>query len=185
MPNAVVTLAKVVKLVLFIAILAAIFDVSTFRLNFRGNVRPGRFLTQVKNTILVTVCVFVGVEGAAVYSGRTKNRADVGHATIIGFVVCLVLLAAVSLLLPLSLEILSQPELAELKNSSIAAVFEKTIGNWGALVIYLGLIVSVGRGFLAWTLLATASIFTPASSELCRGRVGGRCVTSPMGRDPI
>jgi arginine:ornithine antiporter/lysine permease len=36
------------------------------------------------------------------------------------------------------------------------------VGTWGAIAIYLGLIVSVGGGFLAWTLLAAESLFTPA-----------------------
>ena len=36
------------------------------------------------------------------------------------------------------------------------------MGRWGAVLIYLGLIVSVGGGFLAWMLLAAESLFTPA-----------------------
>jgi arginine:ornithine antiporter / lysine permease len=41
-------------------------------------------------------------------------------------------------------------------------VLEKAVGTWGAVLIYIGLIVSVGGGFLAWTLLAAESLFTPA-----------------------
>ena len=77
----------------------------------------------------------------------------------IGFLVCLLLLMAVSLL---SLGLLTQPELAGLKNPSMAAVLEKAVGTWGAVLIYVGLMVSVGGGFLAWTLLAAESLFTPA-----------------------
>ena len=66
---------------------------------------------------------------------------------------------AVSLL---SLGVFSQPELAGLKNPSMAAVLEKAVGIWGAVLIYIGLMVSVGGGFLAWTLLAAESLFTPA-----------------------
>jgi arginine:ornithine antiporter / lysine permease len=66
---------------------------------------------------------------------------------------------AVSLL---SMGLFTQPELAGLKNPSMAAVLEKAVGTWGAVLIYIGLIVSVGGGFLAWMLLAAESLFTPA-----------------------
>ena len=157
--NAVVTVAKIVPLVLFIVVLATAFRIDTFKLDFWGDFELGSVLTQVKSTMLVTVWVFIGIEGATVYSARAKNRADVGRATVIGFLICLALLSSVSLL---SLGVMSQPELAQLKNPSMAAVLEKAVGHWGALVIYVGLMVSVGGGFLAWTLLAAESLFTPA-----------------------
>lgn len=157
--NAVVTLAKVVPLLLFIVLVAMAFEVSTFRLDFWGNAKLGSILDQVRSTMLVTVWVFIGIEGASVYSARARKREDVGRATVIGFLICLLLLMAVSLL---SLGIFTQPELAALKNPSMAAVMEKAVGTWGAILIYLGLIISVGGGFLAWTLLAAESLFTPA-----------------------
>ncbi len=157
--NAVVTLAKVVPLLLFIILVAMAFEVSTFRLDFWGSAKLGSILEQVRSTMLVTVWVFIGIEGASVYSARARKREDVGRATVIGFLICLLLLMAVSLL---SLGIFTQPELAALKNPSMAAVLEKAVGTWGAILVYLGLIISVGGGFLAWTLLAAESLFTPA-----------------------
>ena len=157
--NAVVTLAKLVPLLLFIALVAMAFQIDTFRLDFWGDAKLGSVLDQVKSTMLVTVWVFIGIEGASVYSARAQRREDVGRATVLGFLICLVLLMAVSLL---SMGIYSQPALAGLKNPSMAAVLEKAVGTWGAVLIYLGLIVSVGGGFLAWMLLAAESLFTPA-----------------------
>jgi len=159
MLNAVVTIAKVLPLVLFIALVAMAFQIGTFNLNFWGDPKLGSVLDQVKSTMLVTVWVFIGIEGASVYSARARKREDVGRATIIGFVITLLLLMAVSLL---SLGILSQPALAAIKNPSMAGVLEKAVGTWGAILIYIGLIVSVGGGFLAWMLLAAESLFTPA-----------------------
>jgi arginine:ornithine antiporter / lysine permease len=157
--NAVVTLAKVLPLLLFIVLVAMAFQVKTFQLDFWGGAKLGSVLDQVRSTMLVTVWVFIGIEGASVYSARAAKRADVGRATLIGFLICLALLMGVSLL---SLGIFSQPELAALKNPSMAPVLEKAVGTWGAVVVYLGLIISVGGGFLAWTLLAAESLFTPA-----------------------
>lgn len=157
--NAVVTLAKVVPLLIFIVVVAASFEASNFKLDYWGDVKLGSVLDQVRSTMLVTVWVFIGIEGASVYSARAARRADVGRATIIGFLICLALLMGVSLL---SLGILAQPELAALKNPSMAPVLEKVVGTWGAVLVYVGLMVSVGGGFLAWTLLAAESLFTPA-----------------------
>ncbi len=167
--NAVVTLAKVVPLLLFIALVAMAFQVSTFRLDFWGSPALGSVLDQVRSTMLVTVWVFIGIEGASVYSARAARREDVGRATVIGFVLCLVLLMGVSLL---SLGIFTQPELAGLKNPSMAPVLEKVVGSWGAMLIYAGLIVSVGGGFLAWTLLAAESLFTPAGGGVMPAWLG-------------
>jgi arginine:ornithine antiporter/lysine permease len=157
--NAVVTLAKIVPLLLFIGLVAMAFKVDTFRLDFWGDAELGSVLDQVKSTMLVTVWVFIGVEGASVYSARARKREDVGRATVIGFLICLLLLMAVSLL---SLGVFNQPTLAGLKNPSMAGVLESAVGTWGAVLIYVGLIVSVGGGFLAWMLLAAESLFTPA-----------------------
>lgn len=157
--NAVVTFAKVVPLLLFIVLVALAFQAKTFQFDFWGDLKLGSVLDQVKSTMLVTVWVFIGIEGASVYSARARRREDVGRATVIGFLICLLLLMAVSLL---SLGVYTQPELAGLKNPSMAGVLEKIVGTWGAILIYLGLIVSVGGGFLAWTLLAAESLFTPA-----------------------
>ena len=157
--NAVITIAKVVPLLLFIALVAMAFEVKTFRFEFWGDAKLGSVLDQVKSTMLVTVWVFIGIEGASVYSARAQKREDVGRATVAGFLICLILLMSVSLL---SLGIYTQPELAALKNPSMAAVLEKVVGSWGAIAVYIGLIVSVGGGFLAWTLLAAESLFTPA-----------------------
>jgi arginine:ornithine antiporter / lysine permease len=157
--NAVVTVAKVVPLLLFIVLVAIAFQATTFRLDFWGAGALGPVLEQVKSTMLVTVWVFIGIEGASVYSARARKREDVGRATVFGFLIALLLLMAVSLL---SLGITTQPELAGLKNPSMAGVLEKAVGTWGAVLIYVGLIVSVGGGFLAWTLLAAESLFTPA-----------------------
>ncbi len=157
--NAVVTAAKIVPLLLFIVLVALAFEIDTFRLDFWGDAQLGSVLDQVKSTMLVTVWVFIGIEGASVYSARAKKREDVGRATVIGFLICLMLLMSVSLL---SLGIFNQPTLAGLKNPSMAGVLESAVGTWGAVLIYVGLIVSVGGGFLAWMLLAAESLFTPA-----------------------
>lgn len=164
--NALTTLAKVVPLLLFIGLVIAAFQRKTFMVDFWGSPALGSTLDQVKSTMLVTVWVFIGIEGANVFSARAAERVNVGRATVIGFVITLLLLIAVSLL---SLGILGQPELATLKNPSMAGVLEAVVGPWGAMLISIGLIISVGGALLAWTLLAAESIFTPAKEKVMPG----------------
>ena len=61
--------------------------------------------------MLVTVFVFVGIEGASVYSRYAKDRADVGIATMLGFLGVLCLLVLVTML---SYGVLLRAELAAL-----------------------------------------------------------------------
>ena len=54
--------------------------------------------SQVKSTMLVTLWVFIGVEGAVVLSSRAKNRSDVGKATVIGLIGTLIIYILITLL---------------------------------------------------------------------------------------
>jgi len=151
--NVIVTVAKIAPIVLFVGIVAVAFKLDVWSLDFSGlgNADLGSVATQVKSTMLVTLWVFIGIEGASVFSARAERRRDIATATVLGFFTCLALYALVSLL---SLGILSQPELAALKNPSMAGVLEAVVGPWGAIVINIALVVSVIGAFLSWTLLA-------------------------------
>ena len=151
--NTIVTVAKIAPIVLFIGIVAVAFKVEVWSLDFTGlgNASLGSIMDQVRSTMLVTLWVFIGIEGASVFSARAEKRKDIATATVLGFFTCLALYALVSLL---SLGIMNQPELAALKNPSMAGVLEAVVGPWGAIVINLALVVSVIGAFLSWTLLA-------------------------------
>jgi arginine:ornithine antiporter / lysine permease len=151
--NLVATAAKIAPIILFIGIAVVAFKVDVFALDFSGaqNTSLGSIMAQVKSTMLVTLWVFIGIEGASVYSSRAERRQDIGAATMLGFAACLAMYALVSLL---SLGIVNQPELAAMKNPSMAGVLEKIVGPWGAIVIHVALVVSVLGAFLSWTLLA-------------------------------
>ncbi|RQO66799.1 arginine-ornithine antiporter [Aquitalea sp. FJL05] len=149
--NTITTIAKLVPLALFIVLVVFAFKIDTFNLDFWGNPKLGSIVDQVKSTMLVTVWVFIGIEGASMFSGRAEKMSDVGKATVVGFLLTIALLVAVSVL---ALGVMTQPELAALKNPSTAYVLEKAIGPWGANIMNAGLVISVGGALLAWTLLA-------------------------------
>ncbi|STY64480.1 Putative arginine/ornithine antiporter [Mannheimia haemolytica] len=53
---------------------------------------------QVKSTMLITLWVFTGVEGASVLSAHAKKRSDVGLATVLGIIIALALYVAITIL---------------------------------------------------------------------------------------
>ena len=121
--------------------------------------------------MLLTVFVFVGIEGASVYSRYAKDRNDVGIATVLGFLGVLCLLMLVTLL---SYGILPRAELAALPNPSMAGVMEAIVGPWGAVFISAGLIVSVAGNYLSWTLLAAEVLHSAAQNRHHAGAPGAR-----------
>lgn len=126
------------------------------------NASLGSVMNQVKGMMLVTVWVFIGIEGASIFSARAEKRSDVGKATVIGFIAVMLLLVLVNVL---SMGIMSQPELAALKNPSMAGVLEHVVGKWGAILISIGLLVSLGGALLSWTLLCAEIIFSSAKDN--------------------
>jgi arginine:ornithine antiporter/lysine permease len=149
--NAITTAAKLLPIAIFVLAVAAVFQFGRFGVDFWGAVSLGSVFDQVKSTMLVTLWVFIGVEGASVLSGRARSRSDVGRATVIGFLTALAVYMLVSLL---SMGAMSQADLAALKNPSMAGVLEQVVGPWGSALISIGVVISVGGAFLSWTLLA-------------------------------
>lgn len=159
--NIVTTISKLIPIILFIIITLFAFNFDKFSFDLLGtqNASLSGLMEQVKSTMLVTLWVFIGVEGAVVISGRAKNKKDVGKATIIGLVSALLIYVAVSVF---SFGILPQAELAELKNPSMAYVLESVVGSWGAMIINIGLVISLLGAFLGWTLLSAEIPFIAA-----------------------
>lgn len=78
--------------------------------------------------MLVTLWVFIGIEGAVVISGRAKDRRDVGKAMVIGLVGTLVMYVLVSVL---SLGAMSRVDLSGLDTPSTAYVLEALSARGG------------------------------------------------------
>jgi len=162
--NQITTVAKIVPIVMFIVLTGVAFKADIFTLDFWGTETPslGSVMDQVRNMMLVTVFVFIGIEGASVYSGRAEKRSDVGKATVIGFLGVLALLVLVNVL---SLGIMTQPELAKLQNPSMAGVLKHVVGEWGAILISIGLAISLLGALLSWALLCAEILFATAKDN--------------------
>jgi len=162
--NKIVTIAKVIPLLLFVVLAIFFLRTDVFAANLWGGEAAdyGNLFSQIKATMLITVFVFLGIEGASNYSRFAEKRADVGVATVTGFVGVLALFASVSIL---SYGVLPRAEIAQLRQPSVGGVLEAAVGPWGAVFIGAGLIVSVLGAYLAWTLMA-AEVLSIAAKKL-------------------
>lgn len=188
--NTIATVAKVLPILAFVVLMLFAFNSETFMQNFWGApvmttpdlthlndygyvghaaaaivppAEPESLFSQVRSTMLVTVFVFVGIEGASVYSRYAQERSHVGFATVMGFIGVMGLLVLVTLL---SYGVLLRPELAAMRQPSMAGVLEAMVGPWGRIFISVGLIISVLGAYLSWSLLAAEAVYSAAKSEL-------------------
>lgn len=188
--NTIATIAKILPILLFVIVLIFAFKSDLFVINFWGAtqtplsgdlshlndygyvghaaaaitpaVEPESLFSQVRSTMLVTVFVFLGIEGASVYSRYAKERKHVGIATVLGFIGVLCLLVLITML---SYGVMLRPDLAALRQPSMAGVLEAIVGRWGSIFISIGLIVSVLGAYLSWSLLAAEVLFAAAQHQ--------------------
>ncbi|ANI29289.1 arginine:ornithine antiporter [Yersinia entomophaga] len=149
--NLVATLAKLLPLGGFIILAAIAFNLETFTLDFSGIALGTPVWEQVKSTMLITLWVFIGVEGAVVVSARARNKKDVGRATMLAVLSALSVYLLITLL---SLGVVPRAELAEMRNPSMAGLMVELMGPLGEIVIATGLIISVCGAYLSWTIMA-------------------------------
>ncbi|WP_395061713.1 basic amino acid/polyamine antiporter [Paraburkholderia silvatlantica] len=158
--NAILTVVKILPIFVFIGILSVYAGAEPFTDNLAQS--ASGLAPQVKGTMLVTVFVFLGIEGASVYSRYAKKRSDVGAATILGFVFVLLLLVLVTLL---PYAHLVRADIAAMRQPSMASVLGAVIGPPGVVFISGALIVSVLGAYLAWSLICAEVLYASAKAD--------------------
>lgn len=168
--NTIATFAKIVPVIFAIFLLILTFRLGTFTHDFHGNmpslqggVDLGGIATQVKNGLLQTVWVFIGIESAVVISGRAKQKKDVGKATIIGY---LFTLLCYVLIVMLSFGSLKQGLLMNLQNPALGGVLQQTYGTWAAAIINIGVLISVAGAWIAWCIINAEVPMTVAEDKV-------------------
>jgi arginine:ornithine antiporter / lysine permease len=162
--NKIVAYAKIVPILTFVVVAIFALKAHVFSANFWGGEprTASSLFGQVRATMLITVFVFLGIEGASVYSRYARKRQDVGKATVLGFLGVLALFASVTIF---SYGILPRAELEKLRQPSMAGAMESVVGYWGTAFISVGVIVSVLGAYLAWTLMSAEVLFVAAKDR--------------------
>ncbi|MEV0686201.1 basic amino acid/polyamine antiporter [Nocardia sp. NPDC050378] len=160
--NRIITVFKILPIIVFIIVLFVSFDAGVFADNFFAYDDLSSLDEQIRNTMIITTFVFLGIEGASVYSRYARKRTDVGRATVLGFLSVLALFALVT---TSSYSVMPQPEMATTRQPSMVGVFESVVGAWGETFISIAVIISVLGAYLAWTLMAAEVMYAPARSD--------------------
>lgn len=151
--NSLLAFVKIVMLVLIIGVFVLMFRLNLFEADIWGEgLGDGSVARQIKNTMMVALFCFFGVEGAVMMSARAKSPEDVGKAGIAGFVISLVLYMAVSLL---CFGVMAKAQLASLPDPSIAYILRATAGEWAYWFTIVSVIVALLGGWVAWTLVVS------------------------------
>ncbi len=162
--NTIVVIAKIIPifLMIIVVILSGAFSLDIFFDNFAGEGTGLTLLEQTRSTVYTTVWVFIGIEGAVVISGRAKSTAIAGKATILAFLALFALYFLISIL---SMGVMPTEELAELSNPPMASLLESLVGDWGKLIVNLGVIISIAGALFTCTMLCVESIYQPATQK--------------------
>ena len=143
---------------IFVIALITLFQLKTFLDGFWGyaasgaplSFNLGNVMSQVSGTMMVTLFLFTGIEGAVVVSAEAKSQKAVSKATTVGFLVTLLLYSAVSIL---PLGVYSSIDIAGMSDPSMAAIMQDKFGDWGGIVVNIGVVISVLSSWLVWLLM--------------------------------
>lgn len=185
--------AKILTIALSVVKIASIFVIILLlAVNFRFDLfsavdvsDTSGLVEQVRGTMLVTLWCFIGIEGAAIMAGRAKRPSDIGKATVSGFFAAWILYFLVSIL---CYGVMTRAEMAGLDDPSVAYALREVIGPWAYWLVIAAVIISLGGGWVAWTLVcaevpfaaAKVSIFPRKFMRLNRQSVPafGLCISS-------
>lgn len=168
--NMIGTICKILPLVIFIIIMVVSFKSGMFTADFWGRVADnaskgtttGSVWTQMKGTLMTLIWVFIGVEGASVMAHRAKSRAAAQQATLISFGLLVLVYVLISIL---PYGVLTRAQLAGMGQPAIGHVLQMTVGNWGSILINVGLIISTIVSWLSWTMLPAETTMLVAEDK--------------------
>lgn len=167
--NTAISVLKMAAIFLIIVIMVLGFNADLFSFDVWGSFSPDLdgVGAQVKNTMLVTLWCFVGIEGAVAMGARAKRKKDVGRAGLIGFAVTWGVYVLVSLL---CFGIMNRAELASLPEPSVAYVLRAVCGDWAFVMVLVTVIVSLLGGWVAWALICAQVPYQASCLGIFPGR---------------
>lgn len=157
--NMITTIARLVPIFAAMVILIFAFNVKHLSFDAFGSSDMGSIAKQLTSTMMVTLWVFIGIEGAVVISGRARKTSDVGKATVIGLLFTLFIYVFLNIV---TLAAVPREVLMQFDNPTLAYALEYIVGPWGAWFINIGLCIALFGALLSWTLLASETPYTAA-----------------------
>lgn len=141
---------KVLAIMSIIVLLALNIHTGMFDLDLWSRVDMSTVGDQIRNTMLITLWCFIGIEGAAMMSSRAKRSKDIGRAGVAGFAFAWVLYVLVTVL---CYGLMTRRELAGLDNPSVAYVLRAEIGDWAYYAVIATVIIALLGSWVSWTMI--------------------------------
>ncbi|UQS82999.1 basic amino acid/polyamine antiporter [Bombilactobacillus thymidiniphilus] len=168
--NMIVTVCKLIPLLVFVIIMGLSFKMGVFTADFWGNMannllHGGKTVSvfeQMKQSVMIIMWVFIGIEGANVLANRAKKPSDAQKATIMGLAT-LILIYVFASMLPYG--VLTQSQLAHMSQPAMANILQTVVGSWGRIMLNVGLIISTLGAWLSWTLLPVETTVLMAKEQ--------------------
>jgi arginine:ornithine antiporter/lysine permease len=160
--NLVVTIIKIAILIWVIILLFIAFNSAQLIHNIHFDTNLGSIFEQTKNTMLVTVWNFTGIEAACIFALRSKSMRDVARATMLGAIVVCLIDASISIL---PFGIMQAQAIRNLATPSTASLLSSVYGMFSGNLVYISVIISVLGALLAWTMLASNMFYLSAEDK--------------------
>lgn len=171
--NTIITICKLVPLGVFVIFAVLAFKADLFTANFwgtaSGNFELSDVVSQIVNTMMVLMWVFVGIEGAAMMNDRAESKKTAGKATMVGLIGLLAIYIFISML-PYGL--LPREDIVAMGQPTMGYLLEYLVGPWGAILINIGLIISILGCWLSWTMLPAETTLLMAERNLLPKKFG-------------
>lgn len=171
--NTIITICKLIPLFLFIVIAIVSFKFDVFNANFwgtlSGNFEFSEVWTQIQNSMMVLMWVFVGIEGAAMMADRAESKSAAGKSTILGLIGLLIVYVFASIL---PYGIMPREALVELGQPAMGYLLAELVGPWGAVLVNGALIISIIGCWLSWTMLPAETTLLMAKGDLLPKKFG-------------
>lgn len=149
--NTVLAAVKVALIIFIVVVFCIHFDVMKWDTDIWGSGQNiGSVGKQIKDSMMVTLFCFFGIEGAVMLAARAKKSSDVGKAGVVGFLISLVLYMLICIL---CFGLMSRSRLAGLPNPSVAYILKDAIGEWAYYFVIVSLVIALLGGWVAWTLV--------------------------------
>lgn len=163
--NNIMAVIKMIAIVLIVVLLFINIKISMFTANVEQDLSVGAvgIWDQIKNSMLVTLWCFIGIEGAVMVAARAKRSSDVGKATVTGFLSSWFLYVLVSVL---CFGVMSRVQLSGLSDPSSAYVLKDICGEWAYYFVILSVIISLLGSMLAWTIICAEVPYEAAVSKI-------------------
>ena len=162
--NFIVTTAKLIPIILiiilgFALVKSDLFEVSDWQNRLASTGEPTAPMLQIKGAMAIILWCFVGMEAASVLSGRAKSQKTVRLSIIISL---LIVLAIYMLITFIAMSSVSAKDLAEAETPLALVLGQTAVGAAGAIIVKVGIMVSVLGASLSWIMLSVETLYAAA-----------------------